>query len=147
MPGACASILPYLATKMRSPWQEQAPLYLAGAAAVASVIKIAPSQILLGLAIASLLIARDKWRWPPLTWPAAMWMGWTLISLASSVDPHHGLPQVKKFYVWLMLFAVFSALRTIPQIRAITLAWTGGATLSALWGPVKASRRVLARPS
>jgi O-antigen ligase len=109
-------------------------MYLAGAAAATTVVSIAASQILLGLAIASLLIARDKWRWPPLTWPAAMWMGWTLISLASSVDPHHGLPQVKKFYVWLMLFAVFSALRTIPQIRAITLAWTGGATLSALWG-------------
>lgn len=112
----------------------RAPLYLASAAAVASVIKIAPSQILLGLAIASLLIARDKWRWPPLIWPVAMWMGWTLISLASSVDPRHGLPQVKKFYVWLMLFVVYSALRTVPQIRAVTLAWVAGATLSALWG-------------
>ena len=118
----------------RSRWLEQAPLYLAGAAAVASAIKIAPSQILLGLAIASLLITRDKWRWPPLTWPVAMWMTWTLISLASSVDPRHGLPQVKKFYVWLMLFVVYSALRTLPQIRAVTLAWLAGATLSALWG-------------
>src|ERR1700724_2600262 len=115
---------------MRSPWQEQAPLYLACAAAFASFIKIAPSQILLGLAIASLLIARDKWRWPPLTWPVAMWMVWTLISLASSVDLRHGLPQVKKFYVWLFLFVVYSALRTVPQIRTLTLAWAAGASLS-----------------
>ncbi|MGH9645689.1 MAG: O-antigen ligase family protein [Bryobacteraceae bacterium] len=112
----------------------KAPLYLAGAAAVASVIKIAPSQILLGLAIASLLIARDKWRWPPLTWPVAAWMGWTLVSLAASGHAQSGLPQVKKFYVWLMLLVVYSAIRTVPQIRAITLAWVAGATLSALWG-------------
>ena len=119
---------------MRSSWQERAPLYLAGAAAVASIIKIAPSQILLGLAIASLLITRDKWRWPPVTWPVTAWMGWTLVSLTFSVDPRHGLPQVKKFYVWLFLFVVYSAVRTLPQIRAITLAWVAGATLSALWG-------------
>jgi putative inorganic carbon (hco3(-)) transporter len=119
---------------MRPAWQERAPLYLAGAAAVASIIKIAPSQILLGLAIASLLIAREKWRWPPITWPVAAWMVWTLVSLAASGHAQGGLPQVKKFYVWLMLFVVYSALRTLPQIRAVTLAWTAGATLSALWG-------------
>jgi len=112
----------------------RAPLYLAAAAAVTSVIKIAPSQILLGLAIASLLIARDKWRWPPLIWPVAMWMAWTLVSLAASGHAQGGLPQVKKFYVWLMLVVVYSALRTLAQIRAVTLAWVAGATLSALWG-------------
>jgi len=112
----------------------RAPLYLAAASAVTSVIKIAPSQILLGLAIASLLIARDKWRWPPLIWPVAMWMAWTLVSLAASGHAQGGLPQVKKFYVWLMLVVVYSALRTLAQIRAVTLAWVAGATLSALWG-------------
>jgi putative inorganic carbon (HCO3(-)) transporter len=119
---------------MRPAWLERAPLYLAGAAAVASVIKIAPSQILLGLAIATLLIVRDKWRWPPVVWPVLLWMAWTLVSLAASGHPYDGLPQVKKFYVWLMLFVVYSGLRTVPQIRAVTLAWVAGATLSALWG-------------
>ena len=119
---------------MRSAWQERAPLYLAGAAAVASVIKIAPSQILLGLAFASLLITRDKWRWPPVVWPVVLRMAWTLVSLAASGHAQSGLPQVMKFYVWLMLFVVYSALRTLPQIRAVTLAWTAGATLSAPWG-------------
>ena len=119
---------------MRSAWKEKAPLYLAGAAAVASIIKIAPSQILLGLAIASLLIARDKWRWPPVVWPVLLWMAWTLVSLAASGHARDGFPQVKKFYVWLMLFVVYSAVRTVPQIRVLTLAWAAGATLSALWG-------------
>jgi putative inorganic carbon (hco3(-)) transporter len=112
----------------------KAPLYLAGAAAATAVVSIAYSQILLGAAILALLIARDKWRWPPLTWPVAAWMAWTLVSLAASGHASGGLPQVKKFYVWLMLFVVYSALRTLLQIRAVTLAWVAGATLSALWG-------------
>lgn len=119
---------------MRFTWRQDAPLYLAGAAAAATVVSIAYSEILLGMAVASLAFARDKWRWPPVTWPVAMWMVWTLISLAASGDAQAGLPQVKKFYVWLMLFAVYFALRTLPQIRAVTLAWVGGAMLSALWG-------------
>ena len=112
----------------------RAPLYLAGAAAATTVVSIAYSQILLGAAIVAILIARDKWRWPPLVWPVALWMAWTLVSLAASGHASGGLPQVKKFYVWLMLFVVYSALRTLPQIRAVSLAWVVGATLSALWG-------------
>ncbi len=119
---------------MRSTWREDAPLYLAGAAAATTVVSIAYSEILLGMAVASLLFARDKWRWPPVTWPVVLWMVWTLISLAASGHVQAGMPQVKKFYVWLMLFAVYFALRTLPQIRAVTLAWVAGATLSALWG-------------
>jgi len=119
---------------MRSPWQEQAPLYLAGAAAATTVVSIALSQILLGLAIVALLTARDKWRWPPVVWPILLWIGWTLVSLAASGHASDGMPQVKKFYVWLMLFVVYAALRTLPHIRAVTLAWIAGATLAALWG-------------
>ena len=109
-------------------------LYLAGAAAATTEISIAASQILLGLAILSLLLARAQWRWPAIGWPVVAWMGWTLVSLAASGHSRDGLPQVKKFYVWLMLFVVYSAVRTLPQIRVVTLAWAAGATLSALWG-------------
>ncbi|MBZ5672929.1 MAG: O-antigen ligase family protein [Acidobacteriia bacterium] len=112
----------------------RAPLYLAGAAAATTVVSIAASQILLGLALIALLTERDKWRWPPVTWPVVLWVAWTLVSLAASGHAQGGLPQVKKFYVWLMLFVVYSALRTLPQIRAVTLAWAAGATLSTLWG-------------
>src|SRR5438876_1333790 len=105
---------------MPSSWREDAPVYLAGAAAATTVVSIAASQILLGLAFAAILIARDKWRWPPgrpnVTWPVALWMIWTLVSLAASGHANGGIPQVKKFYVWLMLFVVFSALRTLKQV-------------------------------
>ena len=119
---------------MRSAWKERAPLYLAGAAATTTVVSIAYSQILLGAAIVALLIAREQWRWPPVVWPVVAWIGWTLVSLAASGHASGGLPQVKKFYVWLMLFVVYLAVRTLSQIRAITLAWVLGATLSALKG-------------
>jgi putative inorganic carbon (hco3(-)) transporter len=119
---------------MRAAWREQAPLYLAGAAAAATVVSIAASQILLGVAFVALLATRDKWRWPPVVWPVVLWMAWTLVSLAASGHAREGLPQVKKFYVWLMLFVVYSAVRTLSQIRVLALAWIAGATLSTLWG-------------
>jgi len=118
---------------MRPAWQERVPLYLAGAAAATTVVSIAYSQILLGAAIVALLIAQ-QWRWPPVVWPVIAWIGWTLVSLAASGDAFHGMPQVKKFYVWLMLFVVYLGVRTLAQIRGVTLAWVVGATLSALWG-------------
>jgi len=119
---------------MPDAWRTHAPLYLAGAAAATAEVSIAASQILLGLAVLSLVLARAKWRWPAIGWPVIAWMAWTLVSLAASGHIRAGLPQVRKFYVWLMLFVAYSAVRTLPQIRAVTLAWAAGATLSALWG-------------
>src|SRR5207253_7270799 len=52
-------------------------------------------------------------------WQVVLWMAWTLVPLADSGHAREGLPQVKKFYVWLMLFVVYSALRTVPQIRVL----------------------------
>jgi len=123
---------------MPSSWREDAPVYLAGAAAATTVVSIAASQVLLALAFVAILIARDKWRWPPgwpnVTWPVALWMAWTLVSLAASGHASGGMPQVKKFYVWLMLFVVFSALRSLKQVRILVMCWTAGVALSSLWG-------------
>jgi len=112
--------------------REKAPAYLAGAAAATSTVSIAISQILLGGAILSLLLDRRKLRWPPITTPLLLFMGWTLVSLAASPDPRGGLPQIKKFYVYLMLFAVFSALRSLREVRWVAYGWILGATLSAM---------------
>ncbi|MCU1338472.1 MAG: O-antigen polymerase [Bryobacterales bacterium] len=118
----------------RSTWREQAPLYLAGAAAATSVVSIAGSEILLALAFVAVLAARDKWRWPPVVWPVALWMGWTLVSLAASGHARGGLPQVRKFYVYLMLFVVYSTLRSLKDVRILVISWAAGAGLSSLWG-------------
>ncbi|MEO5922414.1 MAG: O-antigen ligase family protein [Bryobacteraceae bacterium] len=113
--------------------REKAPAYLAGAAAATSTVSIAASQILLGAAILSLLLNRSKLRWPPVTLPLLLFMGWTLVSLAASPEPRAGFPQVKKFYEYAMLFAVFSAIRTLREVRWVVWGIITGASLSALW--------------
>lgn len=123
---------------LRSTWQQGAHVYLAGAAAATTVVSIAASEILLGLAFVAIIFdkraARDKWRWPPVVWPVALWMVWTLVSLAASGHDRGGLPQVKKFYVWLMLLVVYMALRSLKDVRMLVICWTTGAGLSSLWG-------------
>jgi putative inorganic carbon (hco3(-)) transporter len=134
MRGALLSTPRYRATRMRPMFtRNDAPAYLAGAAAATSTISIAASQILLGAAILSLLLHPSKLRWPPVTLPLLLFMGWTLVSLAFSPDPRTGLPQVRKFYEYTMLFAVFSAIRTLREVRWLIYGVIGGATISALW--------------
>jgi O-antigen ligase len=65
--------------------------------------------------------------------PIVAFMAWTLLSVAASPDWRAGMPQVKKFYVYLMLFAVFSGIRTLREIRYVAWGWITGGTLSALW--------------
>jgi O-antigen ligase len=125
-------------------WREQAPAYLAGAAAATSIVSIAASQILLGLALAALIANPKRLRWPPVTIPLLAWLGWTLVSLFANGHIHQGLPQVKKFYVYLMLFAVYSAIRTLAQIRWIALGWILGGALSAAWSMEQFARKYMA---
>jgi O-antigen ligase len=123
---------------MHSTWREDAPLYLAGAAAATSVVSIAVSEILLGAAVMAVIFdkwaARGKLRWPSVVWPLAAWMAWTLVSLAASGHARGGLPQVKKFYVYLMLFVVYIAFRRLNDVRILVMCWAAGAALSSLWG-------------
>src|ERR1700689_2153430 len=94
-----------------------APLYLAGAAAVLSVVSIAASQILMGLAFLALILTRQTWRLPPVWLPLLLFVSGTLVSLGASGHIREGLPQVKKFFVFLMLFLIATAFRTVEQIR------------------------------
>lgn len=142
MPGAPWWTHRCRATKMR----EKAPAYLAGAAAATSTVSIAASQILLGAAVVSLLLNPKKLRWPPVTLPLLMFMGWTLVSLAFSPEPRVGLAQVKKFYEYLMLFAVFSAVRTLREVRWVLYGIVAGAALSAGWALVQFARIYAANP-
>ena len=112
---------------------EHAPTYLTGAAAVTSVVSIAASQLLMGLAIIALITTRTKIRIPPVWLPLALFFGGTLLSEAASGHFRAGFPQDKKFYVYLMLFLVVSAFRTVAQIRGVVIGWAIAASLSSLW--------------
>jgi O-antigen ligase len=128
---------------MQSNWRQDTPVYLAGAAAVMALVSIAAFEILLGLAFVSLLLT-GRLRRPALLWPVLAWMTWTLVSFASLVASGHargGIPQVKKLYVFLMLAVVYSAIRTLPQVRALVMSWAVAAALSAAWGLVQFGRK------
>jgi putative inorganic carbon (HCO3(-)) transporter len=121
--------------------RENAPLYLAGAAAATTVISIAAFEVLMGLALLALLLNRREWRWPPITLPICLWVVGTLASAIASGDVRAALPQIKKFYIFLMLFLVFSAFRKISEIRWLVYGWTLGASLSAAWSLVQFARK------
>ena len=113
--------------------RNNAALYLAGAAAVTTLVSIRAFEILMALAFVALIMTRRQWRIPPVWIPLALFMLGTLVSLAASGHPREGLPQVRKFYVYLMLFLVTSAFETARQIRWVAIGWTLAAALSSLW--------------
>ncbi len=71
-------------------------------------------------------------RLPPIKLPLALFMAGTVISLLASGHIGQGTPQVRKFFVFLVVLLVCSTFRNIAEIRAITLLWVAIATLSAL---------------
>ncbi len=124
--------------------KEQIPLWLAGAAAATTVVSIAAFEILLGAALLATLLTKESraaWRWPPILLPLSIWFALTLVSAAFSGDARAAFPQFKKFYVYLMLFLVYALFRTIAQVRVLVIAWTAGATLSALWSFVQLAHK------
>lgn len=113
------------------------------AAAVSIVVSIAAFNILLGLSLALLLISRDRWRMPPILLPLILFLSGTLISLSASGDPAHGFPQVKKFWVFLTLPLVYTALRRVREdVYPLLLGWAAAASAAALWSGVQFARRL-----
>lgn len=116
------------------PFLERAAFYLTAASAVSILFSIAASQILLGLAFAALLLTAIPMRLPPIRLPLAAFMGWTILAVLVSVDPKSGMPQIRKFVVFLMLMLVYSTYRNLADIRNTVLIWAGIASVSALRG-------------
>lgn len=114
-----------------SPWLKRLPLWLTCASAVAILISIAAAQILLALALAALLLSGLPLRWPRISVPLAMFLGWSLIALAFSPDPRFGIPTVRKMVVYLFLLIVYSSIRTLSEARGLVLAWIGAGTITA----------------
>lgn len=115
----------------------RAALVLSAGSAVAVLFSIAVSHILLGAALLTLLVARQRLRLPPLHWPLALFFLGTVVSLALSPDPAAGLPQIKKFFVYLVLAVLFTTIRSIDHVKRILLVWAVVATASGLWSFVQ----------
>lgn len=116
--------------------------WLTFASAVTILISIAASQTLLALAMAALLASGMPLRLPPIKLPLALFIAGTLLSLAFSGEAAAGLPGVRKFYVFLILLAVFSALRSLALIRALVLTWAAVGGLVAIRGLVQFAAKV-----
>jgi putative inorganic carbon (HCO3(-)) transporter len=110
---------------------------LAWASAVSILFSIAVSQILLGAGILALLISGERLRLPPLKLPLAALFATTIIADLLSGDPVHGLPQIRKLYVFLILVLVYSGFRTVAHIQALVLGWSAIAAVSGLCGIVQ----------
>jgi O-antigen ligase len=119
------------------PFLKRLALWLACASAVAILLSIAVSQILLALALVVLLLSGLPLRWPRISIPLGLFLAWTLVALAFSPDPRFGLPSVRKMVVYLMLLIVYSSVRTLAEARWLVLAWIGVGTLTAGRGLVQ----------
>ena len=111
--------------------------YLGFASAASILISIAVSQILLALALVMLLLSDEKLHFPPILLPLAVFFALTVMALATSGDARGGLPQIRKFYVFLILLVISSTFTGGQQIRTLMLAWAGIGSISAAWGLVQ----------
>jgi len=118
-------------------WKDQLPLYFAGGASAAAVVSIAASQILLGLALASLIATGRKPKWLPIYPALIAWCALTVLSDLASGHARAGFPQIKKFYVYLMLVAVSTGFRKISEVRILAFSWSAAAAASASWSLVQ----------
>ena len=133
------SVILKLLSKMNTsePWLLRAARWLAFGSAVGILLGIAVSQILLALAFVALLASGEKLRLPRIWLPLSLFMLGTVISLAFSGEPAAGLPQIRKFYVFLELLVVFSLLRSLKLVRWLFLSWAGIAAVTAIRGYVQ----------
>ena len=113
------------------PFLKRLALWLACASAIAILLSIAISQILLALAVAFLLLSGLPLRWPRISIPLGLFLAWTLLALAFSPDPRFGIPSVRKMVIYLFLLLVYSAVRTLDEAKWLTLAWMAVGTFTA----------------
>ncbi len=102
----------------------QAAFWLAFGSAAAILLSIAVSQILMGMSLAALLASRAPLRLPRVWFPVAIFCAGTLLSLAFSPEPLHGLPQVKKMFVFAMLLVLFTTMEKAVAGRWLMLFWS-----------------------
>ncbi len=75
--------------------------------------------------------------------PLLVFMAWTLASAAASSDPGAAAPQIKKFFVFLMVPVVAGAFRTVGSARRLAEAWFVIASIAVSAGVFQFIRSVL----
>jgi len=118
------------------PRQEWLP-WLAMSVPLAAFCSTAAYNILLGVAFALLLITRSPLRFPPVGLPIVMLAVLTLLSTAFSEDPAAGLPQIRKFYLFLVIPVLYSTLRRSIDLRRLMIGMVAAGTLSGAWSLVQ----------
>ncbi|HWP84416.1 MAG TPA: hypothetical protein VNN17_04465, partial [Terriglobia bacterium] len=123
------------ARKPISPDLASVTAWLTGLSCIAVLLSIALSQILLGAALAGLLLSRRKLDFPA-RWllPLLAFAGWTLLSLAFSSEPASGLPQIRKFFVFFLLALVINAFQNHRQLWLTVQGVLSGGVVAALYG-------------
>ena len=112
----------------------RAAVHLTLGAAVTILFSIAVSQSLMALALAALLLSGEQLRFPPLKLPLGLFALGTVVALAFSGNPAAGRPQIRKFFIFVILLLVASALREVKHIRRMWAGWAILATGSAALG-------------
>jgi putative inorganic carbon (hco3(-)) transporter len=121
----------------RAPFFKQCAMWLTFASALTIVLSIFASQTLLGLALLSLLLSGEKLRLPRIRLALGLFLLGTVIALLCSGEIVHGLPQIRKFYVFTELLIVFSCLRDLVLVRYLFLGWAALGSIDALRGFVQ----------
>jgi putative inorganic carbon (hco3(-)) transporter len=115
--------------------------YVALASAVAPYWSIAASQSLLAASLLCLLLTRAPLRWPPIKLPLFLFIAGTLNALLLSGHIREGWPQIRKFYVFiLVLICMTSALTRLKDWFAVFNCWAFSAAASSIWAIVQFTR-------
>jgi len=116
----------------------RAAYWLTLATAMAPLVSIAVSNILLVAALLVTLAAYHRLEMPPwLTLPLLLFAAATIVAVALSPDPWAGWPQVKQLYVFSTLALIFTVLRRQAGVERLLIAWTILAAASAVWSFVQ----------
>lgn len=117
-------------------------VWLAFGSAAAIVLSIAASQILLGGALAALLLSGEPLRLPRIKLPLAIFLAITIVAWLASGDLRTGFPQIKKMFVFFELLTVYSCIRTLPLARSLMLTWAALGTFTGCWGFIQFDKKV-----
>lgn len=121
--------------------REGAPALAAGGALALSVVSIAGSQILLGLAI---VLTIRQWRsaaYPRGAYLLLLFAALTVAAVLASPSPAAGFPQIKKFFVYLIVPCMAAAYTGTEFARSVFAGIGVGGGLSACWGIIQYARK------